>query len=84
MFRAHSPAGDAHEHRLLAAVADYLDAADAGQAPDAAAFAEGYPADLADELWEFVTTYALVERLTAPLRALAQAVRRGEREAGGR
>ncbi len=77
---------DAHEHRLLAAVAVYLDAVDAGQTPEAAAFAGRYPADLAGDLLEFATTYALVERLTAPLRALARAARRGEGEgeAGGR
>ncbi len=69
---------DSHEHRLLAAVTDYLDAADAGQAPDAAGFAGRYPADLAGELRHFAETYDRVERLTAPLRELARAARRGQ------
>src|SRR4051794_16336092 len=54
------PAGDHREHRLLAAVAVYLDAVDAGQAPDADDFAGRYPTDLARELLEFAVTYAIV------------------------
>jgi hypothetical protein len=80
---APSPLAVARELRLLAAVAVYLDAVDAGQAPDAAAFAEGYPADLAGELLEFAATHARVERLTAPLRELARATRNGEGAEGG-
>ncbi len=70
---------DAHEHRLLAAVAEYLDAADAGRAHDAAAFVGPYPG----ELLEFIAVDEAVARITAPLRQAARSARRGENWEGG-
>ncbi len=74
--------------RLYAAILDHPQATERGEPPGADAPAAG-PADrpdLAGELREFAATYARVGRLTAPLRALARAARRGEGEgeAGGR
>ena len=76
------PGGAREPHRLYALLAQYLDALDAGRPPGLAGVAAGHP-DLAREMLEFAEAHAKVERLTAPLRELAQAAWQGEGGKGG-
>jgi hypothetical protein len=55
------------QQRLERAVADYLEAADAGRDPDPAAWLARY-SDLQPELGQFLADQARLDRLVGPLR----------------
>src|SRR5438045_847226 len=64
--------GAADRQALLAeAVADYVDAADGGQAPDHRAWLARYP-ELAEELAEFFAGFDYIDSLAKPLRDSTQ------------
>ncbi len=67
--------GDARERRLFALLADLLDSADSGQAPDPADLASRHP-DLATELAAFLAAETWLRRLTAPVRRVVGTYRR--------
>jgi hypothetical protein len=70
MMSAPKPPAPEHEPRLDEAVLDYLEANEAGQALSPQEWLARHP-DLAQELGAFLANHAHVERLAAPLRALA-------------
>ena len=64
-----TPSAD-REQRFNRVLADYLEAAEVGSAPDPAAWLASHP-DLADELASFLTAIEQVDRFAGPFRHFA-------------
>jgi WD40 repeat protein len=76
------PGDPGREQRLDAVVTAYLEAVEAGQAPDSQEWLDRH-ADLAAELGEFLAGLNVVRRWTEPLACVAEAARLGPAPAGG-